>query len=169
MPADEILKRYSVHEVYQIMANPPKRSHGVLTAKQVSDRVKISSVMVARAQKHGKELGKRERLWLWDKERAAACLGHDVLACQCSMDDYLWFYWRLAQDRGKVLGPRLIERIQEIKSVFAQFFCKEVSGTRQESACLFDVVETPPDGSLEIEKWEMVFDYLRQKLEAEMS
>ena len=160
IPADMILKRYSVHEIYQIMASPPKEFKVSLTSKQIKDRIKISKTMVARAKKCNRDLNRRDRLWLWNDARAAACLGPDSIARQCSMDDYLWMYWCLAIGAGKRLGLGQVEHILEIKSVFAQFFCKDVSGVRDANACLLSPISAAPNGTTGHRNFEQVFQYL---------
>jgi len=75
-----------------------------LTAREATDMIRISTLLKAAKAKRGTELTERERIFIWDKERRAACLGCDPVARRCSMDDYLWAAYRHCKQRGTHLS-----------------------------------------------------------------
>ncbi|MCD6327915.1 hypothetical protein J7M28_10230 [bacterium] len=99
-----------------------------LSPREASDMVALSQSILAAKAKRGQALSERERIWLWDDKRRRACLGTDVVARRCSMDDYLWAIYREYRSRGVHLTISACRHIHQTKRSIAPLYAKEVVG-----------------------------------------
>ncbi len=125
-----------------------------LTAEETTDMVRMSMLLQTARDKRGIPLNPRERIFLWNNERRDACLGLDIVARRCSMDDYLWAVYRHCRRRGMTLGVDASRHIHQTKRLIAPLFSKDVLGSRTGGGlpCYLsapDAPDAPDDGRLE--------------------
>ena len=125
-----------------------------LTAEETTDMIRMSTLLQTARKTRGTPLSPRERIFLWDDERRAACLGSDIVARRCSMDDYLWAVHRHCRGRGMTLGIDASQHIHQTKRLIAPLFGKDVLGSRTDGGlpCYLsapDAPDAPDDGRLE--------------------
>jgi len=176
--SEEELQGWTPESIYNIakafnlggVSEAPKvKKSAPLTATDIQGRIRRTKIAIARSQKRGETPTIRQRLCYWDEERAAACQGNDPLAQECSMNNYLWYFWQLAKKRGEQLSGRQIAHLKRTKEAFAQFFVPEVSGVPPVNVCLFSPVHVAPAGTQERKNFEQVFEYLLKQLQNEKS
>jgi len=142
-----------------------------LTAREATDMVKMSMLLKAAKVKRGAQLTPRERLFLWDDDRRAACLSSDPLARRCSMDDYLWAAYRHCRLRGMTLGVDACQHIYQTKLLVAPLFSRSISRSNGsgELRCYLSAPDAPDETSERGKKarqaFDAIFDRLREWIE----
>jgi hypothetical protein len=137
----------------------PKNAQ-MLTPDEMAKWVKMTRVAIARAEKRGRILTEVDRLWHWDTERREAHYGDDPIARLCTMNNYLWYYFRLAKKRGERLSGEQVAHLKDNMEAFGQFFVKEVSGQSSGVATLFSDVHVAAEGMQERKNFDTMFNYL---------
>jgi hypothetical protein len=86
---------------------------------------------------------------LWDKPRADACLGSDIVAKRCSMNDELWRRYTGLKQQGKTLDIDTVRRWVEQDMIKAELYPKEADykaqWTKEEVAFIMLQKKTPKE------------------------
>ena len=142
-----------------------------LTRREAADMVEMSRLLKRAKKKRGGQLTERERIFIWDEPRRAACLGSDPVARRCSMDDYLWEVYRHCELRGMTLGVDACRRILQTKLLIAPLFSRRISRSiaQGEQPCYLSVPDAPGGageaGRKARQAFDAVFDRLREWIE----
>ncbi|MBN2209417.1 MAG: hypothetical protein JW759_08995 [Candidatus Coatesbacteria bacterium] len=133
--------------------------------------VEMSGLLRRAREKRGHKLTERERIFIWDELRRAACLGSDPVARRCSMDDYLWEVYRYCSLRGMTLGLDACRHILQTKLLISPLFSRRISrsSTQGDQPCYLSVPDAPggagEDGREARQAFDAVFDRLREWIE----
>lgn len=136
-----------------------------LTAGQAADLVLLSSQLLAAKRRRGEELSLRERIWLWDEERMRACLGSDIVAKRCSMDDYLWEIFRSYRSMGIELTLNACRHIYETKLLVASLYRSAVSQESRGNITYFAPPIGQGGGQERMREFNAAFERLRERIE----
>ncbi|MBN1593425.1 MAG: hypothetical protein JW941_09315 [Candidatus Coatesbacteria bacterium] len=116
-----------------------------LSSGEATDMMRLSVTLEAAIAKRSGIPTTRERLFLWDRERRDACLGNDILARRCSMDDYLWAIYHHLMTRGIRLSIGAALHILDTKRLIAPLYGKHcfASAPGDTSPCYLSPHELP--------------------------
>ncbi len=141
-----------------------------LTEREATDMVRMSMLLKAAKKTRSAQLTRRERIFLWDDERRAVCLGSDPVARRCAMDDYLWAAYRHCKLRGMTLRVDACRHIYQTKLLVAPLFDRSISRSSGdgERPCYLSVPDAPDetseDGRKARQAFDAIFDNLRERI-----
>ena len=138
-----------------------------LSAQEAAEMVRLSQLLMRARRKRGRKLTQRERIFLWDDERRSACLGEDIVARRCSMDDYLWAVYRHCRTRGIDLSVKACRHIHQTKLLVAPLFSRRMlRSKRAEALCYLNVPDAPDETQANNREARELFDAVFARLRA---
>lgn len=145
-----------------------------LTPRECSDMIALSNAVRRVKKRRSQPLAESERLWLWDESRRSACLGSDVVARRCSMDDYLYEIYRRLHSRGLELSLDACRHVHHTKTLVATLYRRQLTGQKGDGDVTYFAAPEAPMPSAAgqpatdaMRAFDAAFERLRRRIEVQ--